>query len=71
MLTVSEKITIIAKRKGITKTMLAESTGQSRQNLSNKIGRNNYTLAQLQDIAQALGCSVDVVFTDNETGETV
>lgn len=71
MITLSEKIRLIARRKGITITELADATGQTRQNLTNKLRRDNLTVEQIQRIAAALGCTVDAIFTDTETGETL
>ena len=44
-------------------TALAQATGQSRQNLSNKMTRGNFCEADILKIAEALGCQVDIVFT--------
>lgn len=68
-LSTSERIKIICKRKGIVMANVAEATGQSRQNLSNKLSRNNFTEAELQAIADAIGCTYESAFIDNETGE--
>lgn len=62
-LTVGEKMQIIMKRLNITMTKLAELSGQSRQNLTNKVARGNFTEKDIEKIAEALGCTVDVVFT--------
>lgn len=71
MLTVTEKVKIIMKRKGVTITDLAEKTGQTRQNLHNKLSRDNFTINQLIDISRALNCSLDMIFTDTDTGEQI
>lgn len=71
MLSASEKITIIRKRKNMSVGDLAELSGMSRQNLSNKISRNNLQEDDIQKFATALGCKAEVVFTDFETGEQV
>jgi len=68
-MTPSEKIRLIAKRKGKTMGDIADMTNQSRQNLSNKMQRDNFTLAELNKIASALGCSVEIKFIDNASGE--
>ena len=70
-ITASEKIRLIAKRKGKTMGDIAEMTNQSRQNLSNKMQRDNFTIAELQKIASALECSVDIRFVDNASGEII
>ena len=70
-ITASEKIRILVKRKGKSMGDLADLTGQSRQNLSNKMKRDNFTIAELNKIAAALDCSVSISFTDIETGEQI
>ena len=70
-LTASEKIRILANRRGKTMADIADLTGQSRQNLSNKLKRDNFSVAELQRLAAALGCSVNICFIDNETGESI
>ena len=42
-LTMGEKIKIITDRRGITITGLAKQLGTSRQNLTNKFSRNNFS----------------------------
>lgn len=71
MLSASEKITIIRKRKNMSVGELAEKTGMSRQNLSNKMSRNNLQENDIQKFATALGCKAEIVFTDLETDEQV
>ncbi len=67
----SEKIRILAKRKGKSMGDIADLTEQSRQNLSNKMKRDNFTIAELNRIAAALDCKVSICFTDNDTGEQI
>lgn len=55
-LTMGEKIKILLGRRGLTLAQLAELTGQSRQNLSGKMKRDNFSEKDLQEIAAALGC---------------
>ena len=59
----SERIGIIMDRLKITTTKVAEATGQSRQNLTNKFTRGNLSEKDLQKIASAMGCTVEIVFT--------
>ena len=70
-LSASEKIKIILNRRKMTLTQLAEKTGQSRQNISNKISRDNFTKKELHLIAEALDCSVEIRFIMNDTGENI
>lgn len=70
-LTMGEKIKVILNRKNMTLSQLAEKIGQSRQNLSNKMSRDNFTEKDLILIAQALDCTFTAKFTMNDTGEEV
>ena len=70
-MTAGEKIRLLAKRKGKSMGDIADLTEQSRQNLSNKMKRDNFTVADLQKIAAALDCSVNITFVDDTTGESI
>ncbi len=70
-LTMGEKIKIILNRRNMTLAQLAEKTGQSRQNLSNKLSRDNFTEKELYIIANALECTFEAGFIMNDTGEKV
>lgn len=61
-LSIGEKIKIIMNRKGISMTDLAAATNQTRQNLSNKMARDNFTEKDARDMAEALGCEIVVEF---------
>lgn len=63
MLTVAEKLRLIMKRQNKNMGELADATGQSRQNLSNKFSRNNFSEKEIYDVARALGCSAEIIFT--------
>ncbi len=71
MLTMGEKIKIMLKRRNITLSELAERLGQSRQNLSNKMNRDNFTEKELIAIAVALDCTYKATLTMNDTGDTI
>ena len=70
-LTMGEKIKIILGRKNMTLTELAEAIGQSRQNLSNKMSRDNFSEKELHEIASALNCYFEASFTMKDTGEKI
>ncbi|WP_312280273.1 MULTISPECIES: helix-turn-helix transcriptional regulator [unclassified Oscillibacter] len=70
-LTIGEKIKVLMNRQGVTVTELAAATGQTRQNLSNKLNRDNFTEKEAEVLAKALGCSVSVIFTKIGTGESI
>jgi len=70
-LTIGEKIRVILNRRDLTLAQLADATGQSRQNLSNKMKRDNFTESDVQNIAAALNCTFSASFTLNDTGEVI
>lgn len=70
-LSVSEKIKIILGRRNMTVSDLAKELNTSRQNLTNKFARSNFSEKELQEIAEAMNCSVDVIFTLNDSEETI
>lgn len=61
-LTTAEKIRVILKRQGMTVTQLAELTGQSRQNLSQKLERNNFGEEELLLYAEKMGVKYESYF---------
>ena len=61
-LSTSEKIRIILKRKGMTLVQLAEATQQSRQNLSQKLERNNFGEQELKLYAEKMGVQYESYF---------
>ena len=70
-LSVSEKIKVVLKRRGMTMGQLAEQTNQTRQNLSNKMTRDNFPERELREIADALGCDLEINLVMRENGERV
>ena len=70
-LSMGEKIKVVLGRRNMTLGELAEKTGQTRQNLSNKMSRDNFTEKELRKIAEALGCTYYAGFTLNDSGEDV
>lgn len=66
MITISEQIRLIARRAGLSMSKLAAATGQTPQNLNNKLRRDNFTVKELQAIAAAAaGVTVNIIWTDN------
>ena len=70
-LTVGEKVKIILGRRNMTIADLADMTGQSRQNMSNKINRDNFQEQDIKKMASALNCDVEVKFSFKDTGEQI
>lgn len=68
-LTAGEKIKIVMKRRGMTLGDLAEKTNQSRQNLSNKMTRDNFSEKEIKEIAEALDCDFEISFVMRDSGE--
>ncbi|WP_019551960.1 helix-turn-helix transcriptional regulator [Propionispira raffinosivorans] len=61
-LSMSEKIRILLRRKKMTITDLADILDTSRQNLTNKLNRDNFTEKELQQIAKVLQCDFEGFF---------
>ena len=67
----SEKIKIVLLKRKKSVTDLAKALNTSSQNLSNKLRNDNFRESELQEIAEALDCDLDVSFTLRDTGERV
>ena len=70
-LSVAEMIRLLAKRKGVTVGFIADGLGHSRQNLSNKLRKNEFKVSELEEIATAVGARVELHFVDNKTGNRI
>ncbi len=62
--------TILLERK-MTIKELAEKVGTSGNNLSSKLLRDNLSEKDLRDIAEALNCDYDGIFTFRDTGKQI
>jgi hypothetical protein len=69
MLGTGEKIRLLIKRKNTNITEVSANINTTRQNLTNKLARNNFSETDLRTIAEALGQELIVKFRDKETGE--
>jgi len=54
-ITISEKIKIISKRAGLSLSDLAREVGESPQNFTQKLKRDNFRVSELEKIAAACG----------------
>ena len=70
-LTMGEKIRIILNRRGMTVAQLADLTNQTRQNLSNKLTRDNFQEQDIRAMADALGCEYEAYLVMKDTGEKI
>ena len=68
-LSAGEKIKIVMKRRGMNLGDLAEKTHQSRQNLSNKMTRDNFSEKEIKEIAEVLDCDYEASFVMRDSGE--
>ena len=60
---------VMLKCGGVTQTELADMTGQTLQNLNQKIKNGSLNSTELWKIADVLGCQV--VFLDKATGKVI
>lgn len=56
----TEKLKIAMLKTNTTQTKLAELTGQSQRNLSNKMLRNDFKLSEYKRLVNALGCELEI-----------
>ena len=70
-LSAGEKIKVILSRRNMTITQLAEKTGQTRQNLTNKFNRDNFSEQELLQIAEVLNCEFVGTFKMKDTNEII
>ena len=60
MLNLTEKLKIAMIKQNVTQSQLAELSGQTKSNLSNKIVRNDFKLSEYEKLVTALGCTLEV-----------
>lgn len=68
-LSFGEKVTILLKRRNMTITELAAILGTSRQNLTNKLSRDNFQEKEMLEISQKLNCTYKGTVIMNDTME--
>jgi len=61
-MTIEEQIRVLCIRSHVTLSELARRLGQSPQNLNAKLRRQSFTVAELEKIAEALGCTFERAF---------
>lgn len=70
-LSIGEKIRVLMNRREMTLGTLAEKIGTTRQNLSNKLSRDNFSEKEIRAIAEALDCIYETKLTMRDTGEEI
>jgi len=63
--TMDEKIRILLQRKNITHAKLRRRIGTTSTNFSNILKRDNFSINELNDIAEALGCKFEGFFVED------
>lgn len=71
MLSIGEKIRVILKRRNMKVSDLARILNTSQSNISGKLARDNFSEKEVREIAEALNCSYEAVFTLNDTNEVI
>lgn len=67
----AKKIRTVLIERDITIKELAEKIGTNGNNLSNKLSRDNFSEKELRDIAIALNCDYEGIFTLRDSGKKV
>lgn len=65
----SEKIKLVLVKRNMSKAQLAKRLGCSSSNLYNKFKRDNFSEAELLQIAKVLDCTFEADFVLNDTNE--
>lgn len=65
----AEKIKLVLVKRDMSKAQLAKELGCSPSNLYNKFKRDNFSEAELKEIAEILNCSFEANFILNDTNE--
>jgi IS30 family transposase len=66
----TEKIRVLLVKQGnISEAELARRLGQTPSNLHNKMKRDNFSEKELREIAEVMGCGLEIHFVRNGTGE--
>lgn len=69
-LTMGEKLRILLKRKNVTIVELSRRLSTTNQNMANKLKRDNFSVKELDDIANAMDCEFEGYFVD-KNGEKI
>jgi len=65
-LSVADKIRSLLRDKNVPIIELGHRLGKSKQNMSNKLKRDNYSINELKEIAKVMDCTLEVNFIDKE-----
>ncbi len=68
---IAEMIKILCVKRNTSVAELSVKLGNSKQNLFNKLYRNDMKLSDIEKIAEALGCEISLHFVDRESKEAL
>lgn len=71
LMDIVEYLKLCLVRRNLTFSRLAELTGQSQSNLSNKVRRGKFQTDELEKIAAALDAELEIRFVDRESGKPI
>lgn len=69
--TMAKKINMLLIEQEITKQELAKRLGTTPSNISGKLKRDNFSEAELQEIAKACGATFEGTFIITDTGKQI
>ncbi len=67
----NENIRIACVKRNISIAELARRSNQTPQNFNQKMRINNFKVEELEKIADALNCGLEIHFVDKDTKETL
>ncbi len=67
----TENIKIVMLKRKMNIKELAARLGTTGNNMTNKFKRDNFSENELNEIANALNCKLDIALIDNETGQRI
>ncbi|SHM99278.1 Cro/C1-type HTH DNA-binding domain-containing protein [Anaerosporobacter mobilis DSM 15930] len=70
-MTMTKKIRTVLFERDMTIKELAEKIRTNGNNLSNKLARDNFSEKELREIAEALDCEYDGIFTLRDSGKKI
>lgn len=67
----TENIKILLIKRNMTVKELAVKLNTTSNNISNKFKRNNFSVNELKEIANAVDCRLDIAFIDKESNSRI
>lgn len=65
-LSIAKEIRSLTKRKNITMKELSRRLGKSNQNMANKLRRDNFSVKELEEIAEVVDCNLVISFIEKK-----